>query len=106
MSWRNENFKIGSICGMCIVFDSQRLSYFSGFPVRRGRATLKRDVSSTETACEMVIFPPFSFYPDKEVHVQITSNHWNSTRSNYVHEATVSWAENVNYQNFKVNEKK
>jgi len=64
--------------------------------------TLKRDVSSAETACEIVIFPPFSFYPDKEVHVQITTNHWNSTRSNYVHEATVSWAENVNYQNFKV----
>ena len=47
-------------------------------------------------------FPPFSFYPDKEVHVQITTNHWNSTRRNFVHEATVSWVENVNYQNFRV----
>ncbi|RMX49928.1 hypothetical protein pdam_00025809, partial [Pocillopora damicornis] len=52
--------------------------------------------------CELVTFPPFSFYPDKEVHVQITTNHWNSTRRNFVHEATVSWVENVNYQNFRV----
>ena len=64
---------------------------------------LKRDVSLPETACQRVIFPPFSFYPDKEVHVQITVNHWNSTRTNYVHEAAVSWVENVNYRNFKVN---
>ncbi|KAL9972572.1 hypothetical protein ACROYT_G018902 [Oculina patagonica] len=74
----------------------------TGFPVRRGRISLKRDVPSAETACKKVIFPPFSFYPDKEVHVQITTNHWNSTRRNYVHEATVSWVENVNYRNFKV----
>nr|XP_058952138.1 uncharacterized protein LOC131779589 [Pocillopora verrucosa] len=74
----------------------------TGFPVQRGRVELKRDVSWAETACELVTFPPFSFYPDKEVHVQITTNHWNSTRRNFVHEATVSWVENVNYQNFRV----
>ena len=91
---------------MCILFDLHRLADSLGFPVRRGRVTLKRDVPSAETTCQMVIFPPFSFYPDKEVHVQITTNHWNSTRRNYVHEATVSWAENVNYQNFKVSENK
>ncbi|PFX14672.1 Fibrillin-1 [Stylophora pistillata] len=74
----------------------------TGFPVQRGRVELKRDVSWAETACELVTFPPFSFYPDKEVHVQITTNHWNSTRRNFVHEATVSWVENVNFQNFRV----
>ncbi|XP_027035706.1 uncharacterized protein LOC113664306, partial [Pocillopora damicornis] len=74
----------------------------TGFPVQRGRVELKRDVSWADTACELVTFPPFSFYPDKQVHVQITTNHWNSTRNNFVHEATVSWVENVNYQNFKV----
>lgn len=63
---------------------------------------MNRDVSWAETACELVNFPPFSFYPDKAVHVQITTNHWNSTRMNFVHEATVSWVENVNYQNFRV----
>lgn len=80
-------------------------NYFNvtlGFPVQRGRIELKRDVSWAETACELATFPPFSFYPDKAVHVQITTNHWNSTRRNFVHEATVSWVENVNYQNFRV----
>ena len=77
-----------------------------GFPVRRGRVELKRDVSWADTACELVTFPPFSFYPDKQVHVQITTNHWNSTRKNFVHEATVSWVENVNYQNFKASNDK
>lgn len=77
-----------------------------GFPVRRGRVELKRDVSWADTACELVTFPPFSFYPDKQVHVQITTNHWNSTRKNFVHEATVSWVENVNYQNFKASNNK
>lgn len=74
----------------------------TGFPVRRGRVELKRDVSWADTACELVTFPSFSFYPDKQVHVHITANHWNSTRTNFVHEATVSWVENVNYQSFKV----
>ncbi|PFX14674.1 hypothetical protein AWC38_SpisGene21153 [Stylophora pistillata] len=73
-----------------------------GFPVQKGRIELKRDVPWAETACELVTFPPFSFYPDKEVYVQITINYWNSTRRNFVHEATVSWVENVNYQNFRV----
>ena len=88
--------------GMTIAQRHYSLLTFPGFPVRRGRVALKRDVSWAETACEMVTFPPFSFYPDKEVQVQITTNHWNSTRTNYVHEATVHWVENVNYQNFKV----
>ena len=57
-----------------------------------------------ETVCEVVNFPPFSFYPDKEVHVQITTNHWNISRDYYVHEATVSWVETVNYKDFKVND--
>lgn len=77
-----------------------------GFPVQRGRVELKRDVSWADTACELVTFPRFSFYPDKQVHVQITTNHWNSTRNNFVHEATVSWVENVNYQNFKASNNK
>ena len=70
--------------------------------MQRGRVSLIRHVQWAETACEVVNFPPFSFYPDKEVHVQITTNHWNISRDNYVHDATVSWVENVNYENFKV----
>lgn len=74
--------------------------------MQRGRVSLKRHVRWAETACEVVNFPPFSFYPDKEVHVQITTNHWNISRENYVHDATVAWVETVNQENFKVKRKK
>ena len=74
-----------------------------GFPVQTGRVLLKRHVQWAETACEEVKFPPFSFYPDKQVHVQITTNHWNISRKNYVHDATVSWTQIVNYKSFEIN---
>ena len=74
-----------------------------GFPVQTGRVSLVRQVKSAETACKVVKFRPFSFYPDKEVHVQITTNHWNISRKNFVHDATVSWVHTVNYENFEVN---
>ena len=74
-----------------------------GFPVQTGRVSLVRQGKSAETACKMVKFRPFSFYPDKEVHVQITTNHWNISRKNFVHDATVSWVHTVNYENFEVN---
>ena len=75
----------------------------TGFPVQTGRVSLRRHVQWAETACEVVKFPPFSFYPDKEVHVQITTNHWNISEKNFVHDATVSWVETVNFENFEVN---
>ena len=87
---------------LIIVMTTLLLLLFSGFPVQRGRVSLTRHVSWAETACEEVNFPPFSFYPDREVHMQITTNHWNITRRNYIHDATVSWVENVNHENFKV----
>ena len=71
--------------------------------MQRGRVSLTRHVSWAETACEEINFPPFSFYPDQEVYVQITTNHWNISKKNHVHDATVSWVENVNHENFKVN---
>ena len=74
-----------------------------GFPVQTGRVSLVRPVKSAETACKVVKFRPFSFYPDKEVHVQITNNHWNISRKNFVHDATVSWVHTVNFENFEVN---
>ncbi|XP_015767027.1 PREDICTED: uncharacterized protein LOC107345791 [Acropora digitifera] len=74
----------------------------TGFPVKTGRVALTRQVQWAETACETVKFPPFSFYPDKEVHVQITTNHWNNSLSNYIHEATVSWVQLVDHEGFQV----
>ena len=81
------------------------MSLFPGFPVKTGRVALTRQVQWAETACETVKFPPFSFYPDKEVHVQITTNHWNNSLSNYIHEATVSWVQLVNYEGFEVSKR-
>ena len=78
---------------------------FPGFPVKAGRVALTRQMQWAETACETVKFPPFSFYPDKEVHVQITSNHWNISINNYVHEATVSWVQLVNHEGFQVSKR-
>ena len=65
---------------------------------------MKREAPSAETACETIVFPPFSFYPDKDVHVQVTVNHWNSTRQHFIHDASVFWVENVNFRDFKVSD--
>ena len=78
---------------------------FPGFPLKTGRVALTRQMKWAETACETVKFPPFSFYPDKEVHVQITTNHWNISINNYVHEATVSWVQLVDHEGFQVSKR-
>ena len=49
-----------------------------------------------------MVFPPYRFYPDKQVHVQITLNHVNLNDSVTVHHAITSWTENVNTLNFTV----
>ncbi|XP_015767022.1 PREDICTED: uncharacterized protein LOC107345789 isoform X1 [Acropora digitifera] len=74
----------------------------TGFPVKTGRVALTRQMQWAETACATVKFPPFSFYPDKEVHLQITTNHWNISINNYIHDATVSWVQLANYEGFEV----
>ena len=99
-------FIVSALIGF--VFLQCHIFFFStcpstGFPIQTGRVSLKRHVQWAETACEVVKFPPFSFYPDKEVHVQITINHWNISEKNFIHDATVSWVETVNFENFEVN---
>ena len=88
-----------------LLYAFRYMSLFPGFPVKTGRVALTRQVQWAETACETVKFPPFSFYPDKEVHVQITTNHWNNSLSNYIHEATVSWVQLVDYEGFQVSKR-
>ena len=41
--------------------------------------------------CQTVAFPPYRFYPDKQVHVQITVNHLKLNDSVTVHDAVTSW---------------
>ena len=47
-------------------------------------------------------FPPYRFYPDKQVHVQITLNHIDLNDAVTVHHAVTVWTENVNTRNFTV----
>ena len=50
--------------------------------------------------CEAVRFRPFVFYPDKPIQVQITVNHIDTSDKTYVHDAAVSWIEDVSYEQF------
>ena len=49
--------------------------------------------------CEIIHFKPYVFYPDKPIEVQIAVNHVDTSETSYVHDAAVSWVENVNYDN-------
>lgn len=73
-----------------------------GFPIERGRVDLVRVPKWTDSACETVIFPPYRFYPEKKVHVQVSVNHIKLNDSVTVHHAVTSWTENVNTKNFTV----
>ena len=50
--------------------------------------------------CEVIRFRPFVFYPDKPIQVQVTVNHIDTSDVNYVHDAAVSWIEDVTYEQF------
>ena len=73
-----------------------------GFPFLRGRVELLHVPKWSESGCKTVIFPPYRFYPNKDVHVQLTVNHINLNDSVTVHHAITLWTENVNSQNFTV----
>ena len=67
-----------------------------------GREELLRVPKWSDSSCQTVAFPPYRFYPDKPVHVQITVNHMNLNDSETVHDAITSWTENINTKNFTV----
>ena len=67
-----------------------------------GRVELLRVPKWSDSSCQTVSFPPYRFYPDTPVHVQITVNHMNLNDSATVHDAITSWTENINTKNFTV----
>jgi len=73
-----------------------------GFPIVHGRVELLLVPKWSDSSCQTVAFPPYHFYPDIPVHVQITVNHMNLNDSDTVHEAITSWTENINTKNFTV----
>ena len=50
--------------------------------------------------CEVIRLNPSLFNPRKSIGVQITVNHIDTSDKSYVHDAAVSWVENVNYDRF------
>ena len=50
--------------------------------------------------CKVIRFKPYVFYPNKPIEVQITVNHIDTRDKSNVHDAAVSWVENVNYGRF------
>ena len=68
----------------------------------RGRQDLLRVPKLLDSNCQTVKFPPYRFYPDKQVHVQITVNHIKLNDSVKVHDAVTAWTENISANNFTV----
>ena len=64
----------------------------------RGRRYVTDVPRWSNSHCQVVQFDPLTFYPDKHVHVQISVSHVNDTTP--VHDAAVSWVENVGVNNF------
>ena len=73
---------------------------FLGFPFQRGRLHMAHIPSLGYSHCQVIRFKPFVFYPDKSIEVQITVNHMDTSDKSYVHDAAVSWIDDVNNVGF------
>ena len=73
---------------------------FIGFPLQRGRRSMQHTPSLGYSFCQVIRLEPFIFYPDKPIEAQITVNHLDTSDKSYVHDASVSWVEHVNYDQF------
>ena len=92
MEWGNGNF-----------LNRFRCCYFRptvGFPMQKGRHEFPNPPPGIEDQCVVIKFKPFIFYPLKEVHVQLSVNHFNYSYADWVHEAATPWVESVNITQF------
>ncbi|KAL9961296.1 hypothetical protein ACROYT_G030208 [Oculina patagonica] len=88
---------------MCLLqqnFSVQHPGSCEGFPFQRGRRHMPHIPSLGYSHCEVIRLKPYVFYPDKPLEVQITVNHIDTSDKSYVHDAAVSWVENVDYDRF------
>ncbi|CAH3179324.1 unnamed protein product, partial [Porites lobata] len=88
------------MCLLRLNFSVQHPGGCEGFPFRRGRIHMPHIPSLGYSHCEAIHFRPFVFYPDKPIQVQITVNHIDTSDMTYVHDAAVSWIEDVSYEQF------
>ncbi|XP_078382533.1 uncharacterized protein LOC144665216 isoform X1 [Oculina patagonica] len=88
------------MCLQQLNFSVQHPGSCEGFPFQRGRRHMPHIPSLGYSHCEIIRFKPYVFYPDRPIEVQITVNHIDTSDKTYVHDAAVSWVENVNYEQF------
>ncbi|XP_068703626.1 uncharacterized protein [Montipora foliosa] len=88
------------MCLLRLNFTIQHPGSCEGFPFQRGRRHMPHIPWLGYSHCEVIPFQPYVFYPDKAIEMQITVNHVDTGDMSYVHDAAVSWVENVNYQQF------
>ncbi|CAH3133122.1 unnamed protein product [Porites lobata] len=88
------------MCLLQLNFTVQHPGSCEGFPFQRDRRHMPHIPSLGYSHCEVIGFRPFVFYPDKPVQVQVTVNHIDTRDMNYVHDAAVSWIEDVTYEQF------
>lgn len=72
----------------------------TGFPYLKGRHQFQNVPSWAEDQCDIIKSEQFVFYPHSKIYVQLTVNHFNYSNTTFVHEATISWVENLNTTQF------
>ena len=87
-------------CLFVCFFTFAFLYHLTGFPFQRDRRHMPHIPSLGYSHCEVIRFRPLVFYPDKTIQVQITVNHIDTSDKTYVHDAAVSWIEDVTYEQF------
>ncbi|CAH3179782.1 unnamed protein product, partial [Porites lobata] len=88
------------MCLLQLNYTVQHPGSCEGFPFQRDRRHMPHIPSLGYSHCQVIRFRPFVFYPDKPIQVQITVNHIDTSDMNYVHDAAVSWIEDVTYDQF------
>ncbi|XP_073252205.1 uncharacterized protein [Porites lutea] len=88
------------MCLLQLNYTVQHPGSCEGFPFQRDRRHMPHIPSLGYSHCEVIRLRPFVFYPDKPIQVQITVNHIDTSDMNYVHDAAVSWIEDVTYEQF------
>ncbi|CAH3153756.1 unnamed protein product, partial [Porites evermanni] len=88
------------VCLNRLNFTVQHPGSCEGFPFQHGRLHMAQIPSLGYSHCQVIRFKPFVFYPDKPTELQITVNHIDTSDKSYVHDAAVSWIEDVNNDGF------
>ncbi|XP_031571637.1 uncharacterized protein LOC116305805 [Actinia tenebrosa] len=101
-TYENECVFQREMCNRRENFTNYHPGSCNGFPSQKGRHHLKKPHSWSEVVCEPIQFEPYVFYPERPIQVLISVNHIDSSNPILVHDATVSWVEEVTNSSFAV----